>query len=545
MSTALRVKYIRALSQGGIKQAQEILGKAADGAIRERVAISQNSLEEIEQVMRNPLRRGRISPFVRSGGVPIVPGSSVKGALRTAWLTGEMRLIPRDQIRNLATRIEKVKPGKTGIQSDEVHQAAFDLERGHTEQDALRDISVSDASIESDGTVIDRVHVANCTKEGPIAIARQGAQIHVERLASIADAGVFAAKPFKITLSALDQAALAERRERSGARAKGGGDTPRAIPSHSPRLDELRQATNAHHTALWFYERHRFYEGTRTDTLMDALLSAFGFPADQEKLQTTLNSAGALLLKVGRYSHFESKSVQLEDKRYGEKRGRKGREGAPDVPTRFMPEGGSRTVAQDSGGRFLPFGWVLLLPKASAPKETPTIAPAGEARTPGTERPRPSADADNSRIRPHEETLTVPRFPDTGAITLKITTPLRLQSQGHPVPPENLRPRTLFTALLRRASLLFELHAGMPPVGADASRLAAAAERLTDERSLQWKDWTRFSSRQKREMTLGGVIGEWKLSGDLDELLPWFWLGQWLHVGKETTMGMGKYSLEW
>jgi hypothetical protein len=85
---------------------------------------------------------------------------------------------------------------------------------------------------------------------------------------------------------------------------------------------------------------------------------------------------------------------------------------------------------------------------------------------------------------------------------------------------------------------LFELHAGMPPVGADASRLAAAAEQLVDERRLQWKDWTRFSSRQGREMTLGGVIGEWTLRGDLQELLPWFWLGQWLHVGKETTMGL-------
>jgi hypothetical protein len=152
-------------------------------------------------------------------------------------------------------------------------------------------------------------------------------------------------------------------------------------------------------------------------------------------------------------------------------------------------------------------------------------------------------DADNSRIRPHEETLTVPVFPDATAITLKITTPLRLQSQGHPVWPENLRPRTLFTALLRRASLLFELHAGMPPVGAGASRLATAAERLTDERHLQWKDWTRFSSRQNRAMTLGGVVGEWKLAGELHELLPWLWLGQWLHVGKETTMGMGMYSL--
>jgi hypothetical protein len=62
---------------------------------------------------------------------------------------------------------------------------------------------------------------------------------------------------------------------------------------------------------------------------------------------------------------------------------------------------------------------------------------------------------------------------------------------------------------------------------------------------LQWKDWTRFSSRQDQEMTLGGVIGEWTLLGDLGELLPWFWLGQWLHVGKNATMGMGRYLLRW
>jgi hypothetical protein len=160
------------------------------------------------------------------------------------------------------------------------------------------------------------------------------------------------------------------------------------------------------------------------------------------------------------------------------------------------------------------------------------------------EGPQSIWDPERSRIEPHDRILTMPQLPEVGAVTLRIATPLRLQSQGHPLSPEKLRPRPLVTALLRRASLLFELHAGMPAVGADASRLAAAAERLADERSLQWKDWTRFSSRQGREMTLGGVIGEWRLAGDLRELLPWFWLGQWLHVGKETTMGMGMYSLE-
>jgi hypothetical protein len=155
-------------------------------------------------------------------------------------------------------------------------------------------------------------------------------------------------------------------------------------------------------------------------------------------------------------------------------------------------------------------------------------------------------DDERSCIRPHDQTLAVPPFPDIGAVTLNIATPLRLQNQGHPIPSDRRRPRILFTALLRRASLLFDLHAAAPPdIAGAAARLAAAAGRLTDERSLAWKDWTRFSSRQQREMTLGGVVGQWRLAGDLGELLPWFWLGQWLHVGKNATMGMGMYSLSW
>jgi hypothetical protein len=152
-------------------------------------------------------------------------------------------------------------------------------------------------------------------------------------------------------------------------------------------------------------------------------------------------------------------------------------------------------------------------------------------------------DAEHARVEPHEPALTVPPLAASGAVTLRIETPLRLQNQGHPVPQDKLRPRSLFTALLRRASLLFELHAALPGFARDAARLAAAADRLAEERRLKWVDWTRFSNRQQQEMTLGGAIGEWRLTGDLDELLPWFWLGQWLHVGKNATMGMGRYSL--
>jgi hypothetical protein len=44
-------------------------------------------------------------------------------------------------------------------------------------------------------------------------------------------------------------------------------------------------------------------------------------------------------------------------------------------------------------------------------------------------------------------------------------------------------------------------------------------------------------------MTLGGVVGEWVLEGDLGPLAHWLWLGQWLHAGKNATMGMGRYSV--
>jgi CRISPR/Cas system endoribonuclease Cas6 (RAMP superfamily) len=27
-------------------------------------------------------------------------------------------------------------------------------------------------------------------------------------------------------------------------------------------------------------------------------------------------------------------------------------------------------------------------------------------------------------------------------------------------------------------------------------------------------------------------------------LWPWLWLGQWLHIGKNATMGMGGYTMD-
>lgn len=152
-------------------------------------------------------------------------------------------------------------------------------------------------------------------------------------------------------------------------------------------------------------------------------------------------------------------------------------------------------------------------------------------------------DAAAGRVRAHEPVLEVPAFDGVGSACIEIATPLRLQDNGRPLRAHELSPRKLATALVRRTALLFELHADRPGLGAQAGTLARLAETLADERALTWHDWSRYSSRQKQAMTLGGVLGTWTLRGELAPLAPWLWLGQWLHAGKNATMGMGGYTL--
>ncbi len=137
--------------------------------------------------------------------------------------------------------------------------------------------------------------------------------------------------------------------------------------------------------------------------------------------------------------------------------------------------------------------------------------------------------------------------PKDTQLTLRIHTPLRLQHQGQPLGVSQLTPRALVATVARRVALLMEFHAGQAHWGEAARQLIHASDTLTDTRDLHWFDWTRYSSRQQQEMTLGGVLGHWTLHGSPEQiaaLTPWLWLGQWLHAGKNATMGMGAYTLQ-
>lgn len=128
--------------------------------------------------------------------------------------------------------------------------------------------------------------------------------------------------------------------------------------------------------------------------------------------------------------------------------------------------------------------------------------------------------------------------------TLHFCTPLRLQVQGKPVRAGQLTARDLLVALARRSQLLSDVHLGAAAPQLDFSQLAAKAAAITLEpQDLHWFDWGRYSQRQQQEMQFGGLLGSVQLQGDLAPFAQLLHTGQWLHVGKNASFGLGGYRL--
>jgi CRISPR-associated endoribonuclease Cas6 len=131
---------------------------------------------------------------------------------------------------------------------------------------------------------------------------------------------------------------------------------------------------------------------------------------------------------------------------------------------------------------------------------------------------------------------------DKNSITLQFITPTRILDQNKLV--DKLSFELLMRNLLRRASLLARVHCEQVwdlDYGAILDYACTHVKVAGSE--LHWQDWERYSTRQKRRMKLGGFVGEVTYEGELTPLLPLIHLGQYIHLGKNTSFGMGKYRV--
>jgi len=320
-------KFIRLLGDGSLLRTQELLQwSARPEHVLARIPVSQESAKELQKALTEIRRSGAVQPFIRSGRQPFIPGSSIKGALRTALLsalaakhavklTGEMR----DKHRTLV-------------------REAFRMRRNDTADDPFRFVHVADVPIPKERTRIDQVRIIKKNA------STKGIQMHDERLLAIADGRSCEEVQLDAVIEVDEEGLRACRARR-----------PDAAPQIDISWNELRQAVNRFHWAIWEEERRHFSKFSRTNLMLNGI----------EKLaQTEISKPDArvMLLRLGRFGHFESKSVEgLRQGYVPQRRRNKYRH-----PNEW---GDTRTVIRlvDKHGQeaMVPFGWLLLVPNSS------------------------------------------------------------------------------------------------------------------------------------------------------------------------------------
>jgi len=120
-------------------------------------------------------------------------------------------------------------------------------------------------------------------------------------------------------------------------------------------------------------------------------------------------------------------------------------------------------------------------------------------------------------------------------------TPLRIKHNGRLI--KSVPFKVLIQRLAERAFLLSHFYCGSDMVDFESFSRGAEAVRTVDE-DVRWIDWGRYSTRQKTDMKLGGIVGKITYSGDLKRFIPLLKIGEYIHVGKATTFGLGKYKMK-
>ncbi len=138
------------------------------------------------------------------------------------------------------------------------------------------------------------------------------------------------------------------------------------------------------------------------------------------------------------------------------------------------------------------------------------------------------------------ESLTYSQQP-IREVTLYFNTPLRLKFRNRL--SAELPFHVLIRTVLRRVSALEEYY-GCGEPSLDYRTLVSKAENVRETSSdLKWVDWRRYSNRQETSMFLGGLIGSVTYRGDLSEYMGLLKYAEKVHLGKQTSFGLGKFNI--
>ena len=144
------------------------------------------------------------------------------------------------------------------------------------------------------------------------------------------------------------------------------------------------------------------------------------------------------------------------------------------------------------------------------------------------------------RIKPHKAELYLPSNNPIGhSFELSFVTPTRIQKKGKILGAHQIDAKTLINAIKRKVNLYKALYLLTHKSCFQEQKI----EEISYQSELTRKHWSRYSARQKQSVSLDGLVGTFEIDTLQQLTYEELWLGQWTHVGKNTSFGLGQYQL--
>lgn len=126
-------------------------------------------------------------------------------------------------------------------------------------------------------------------------------------------------------------------------------------------------------------------------------------------------------------------------------------------------------------------------------------------------------------------------------LILETITPLRLKIRGKL--RDNLELRDLVFIIAHRLKILSVLYGNGEIDLLKYIDLDQILKGVKTETHFGWTDFRRFSKRQDAYLQIGGIMGKMLLNGAVSPIYPLLKLGEYIHIGKNTAFGLGRYCL--
>ena len=126
-------------------------------------------------------------------------------------------------------------------------------------------------------------------------------------------------------------------------------------------------------------------------------------------------------------------------------------------------------------------------------------------------------------------------------VVVKLQTPLRIRRGGKLL--MHISFETLIRNITKRIVMIVERYGGWVDYDEVKNIQMLAAEVQTVREELELEVLERYSNRLHGKMDFSGLIGELEYAGELTPFVPWLATAEVLHIGRNTTFGMGNIQV--